>query len=476
LTQVEVVCEAEAVAVDTVHKIVKVAKDDEIYDEDYDKLIIASGAYPFVPKMEGTDLSGVFTVRTPEDAIAMRSYIEEHAVKKAVVCGAGFIGLEVAENLHARNIAVTIIDAAEQIMPNAFDEEMAAFAQRQLQVAGIKVLTSCAINKIIGDKWVQGVVSAKGNLDADLVVLAIGIRPATQFLTGSDIAMDRGAIVVNEYMETNVADVYAVGDCALVKNALTNKPQWAAMGSIANLTGRVVAQNCVGHKVKYLGCMGSGVAKLLANLHCGRTGLTEAQAKAEGYDVVSVVWVGDDKAHYYEDASTFVTKLIADRTSQRLLGLQVIGGHAVDKMVDIAVMGISAKFKLHDFDTLDFAYAPPFSTAIHPLVNACYVLENKIEGRLDSVTPWEFARGSCKDHHIIDVQPRPYIAGARWVDLAAVDKEMEGLNKDAKLLLVCTKGKRAYFLYNRLKALGYQNVKILEGGTFVNEMQLLADQ
>lgn len=472
LTQVEVVCKATATAVDFARKQVEVVKDGQKTYEDYDKLIIATGAYPFVPPMEGTSLAGVFCVRTPDDAIAIRKYIEEQGVRKAVVCGAGFIGLEVAENLHARGLEVSVIDAASQIMPNAFDEEMADYAKRKLKAAGIRVLTSTAIVKVLGEDKASGVETANGVLNAELVILAIGVRPATQFLQDSGIAMDRGTIVVNEYMETNIPDVYAVGDCAQVYNALTKMPQWSAMGSTANIAGRLAGQNCAGAKLAYGGCLGSGVAKLLPDLNCGRTGLTEAQAKAANIDVETIVCVVDDKAHYYEDASTFVIKMIAEKNSQKLLGIQVIGGHAVDKMVDIAVMGISANFQLHDFDTLDFAYAPPFSTAISPFVTACYILENKIEGKVATITPWQYAHGEAKGYEVIDVQPVPAIANAKWVDLSKVDGELPQVSKEDKILLVCAKGKRGYFLYNRLKAYGYENVKVLEGGAFVNQVKV----
>lgn len=473
LTGVEVVTEAEATGVNVEQKKVTVKdKNENTWEESYDKLIIATGAYPFVPNMEGTDLNGVFTVRTPDDAIDMRKYVEEEKVKRAVVCGAGFIGLEVAENLHSRGVEVTVIDAAPQIMPNAFDVEMADYAKRKLREAGIRVLTSTALSKITGEDKVNAVETANGVLSADLVVMAIGIRPATQFLENSGIEMDRGTIVVNEYMETNKEDIYAVGDCALVTNAMTGKRAWSAMGSTANIAGRLVAQTCAGNQKAYKGCLGTGVAKLLGNLNCGRTGLTEVQAQAEGIETVSVVCVTDDKAHYYEDASSFVTKLIANKETQELIGIQVFGSGAVDKMVDIAVVGINAGMKLHDFDTLDFAYAPPFSTAIHPFVTACYILENKMEGNFDTFTPLEYSKGLAKGYQVLDVQPQPAIPNAKWINLAQVNGPIDGLDQDAKLLLVCAKGKRGYFLYNRLKAFGYTNVKVLEGGAFVNQVKV----
>ena len=207
-------------------------------------------------------------------------------------------------------------------------------------------------------------------------------------------------------------------------------------------------------------------------MNAGRTGLTEQQAREAGYDAVSVTCVTDDKAHYYVDASSFVTKLIADRESHKLLGIQVLGAGAVDKMVDIAVTGISMGARIEDFDTLDFAYAPPFSTAIHPFVQACYILENKLSGEYESMTPAEYAEGKAKGYKVIDVSPAPSIPGAQWVNLSKVNGPLEGIGKEEKLLLVCARGKRGYFLQNRLKSFGYTNTRALEGGLTVNAVKV----
>ena len=243
------------------------------------------------------------------------------------------------------------------------------------------------------------------------------------------------------------------------------------MGSTANITGRCLARNLTGEDVVYGGCLGTGVVKLAGDLNAGRTGLTEAQAKEAGYDVITVTCVTDDKAHYYADASTFVTKLIADRNTHKLLGIQVLGAGAVDKMVDIAVTGIAMGAAVEDFDTLDFAYAPPFSTAIHPFVQACYILENKMAGAFETFTPAEYAMGKANGYRVIDAHPAAAIPGAKWIDLSKVTAPLDGIGTEEKLLLVCAKGKRGYFLQNRLKALGYTNTRVLEGGAFVNQVK-----
>ncbi|MDD7220559.1 MAG: 4Fe-4S binding protein, partial [Clostridia bacterium] len=247
--------------------------------------------------------------------------------------------------------------------------------------------------------------------------------------------------------------------------------KWSPMGSSANMEGRTLAQILNGKDKKYPGVLGTGVVKL-PGLSCGRTGLTEAQAKAAGYDVITALSVTDDKAHYYPDAAFFITKLVADKNTHKLLGAQILGPGAVDKMTDIAVMGISMNAKLEDFENVDFAYAPPFSTAIHPFVQAVYVLLNKIEGTLVSMTPAEFLQGKAEGYRIIDAGLKPSIHGADYVNLTDVKGEIPGIGKDEKLLLVCAKGKRAYFLQNRLRHFGYTNTVVLEGATFFNDVRV----
>ena len=439
---------------------------------EYDKLIIASGASPIIPNIDGVKLEGVFAVRTPDDAIAMRNYIEKNNCKKAVVVGAGFIGMEMAENLMAQNMSVTVVDMTRQILPNILDPEMAGYAARNLRKLGMKIMTGTTVSDIKGENSVTGVLTSSGELQADIVVLSIGVRPSTDFVANTGIEMIKGAIVVDEYQRSSIDDIYAAGDCAIVKNHITGKPQWSAMGSTANITARCLAKTLTGTTTPYGGCLGTGVVKLSQSLSAGRTGLSEEQAIQAGYDVETVVCVSDDKAHYYPDSSVFVTKLIADKNTEKLLGMQVIGGGAVDKMTDIAVVGISAELKVGDFDTMDLAYAPPFSTAIHPFVQACYVLQNKMSGALETFTPAEYLAGKAKGYRVIDVQPEAKIFGATWVNLGQVNGEIDGIGKDEKLLLVCTRGKRGYFLQNRLKHYGYTNTKVLEGGEFFNVVKV----
>ena len=473
LTGVEVRTGKAAVALDAQKKEVTV-RDVQTGNTEvcsYDRLVIAVGASPAELPIEGKDLDGVFRMRTPDDADGIRKFAEENNVKKAVVIGAGFIGLEAAENLKARGISVTVIDFASQILPNILDPEMAAYAKKHLLSEGIRVITGTAAEAVLGSGKVTGVKTTAGTLPCEMLIMAAGIRPNTEFLEGSGIEMFKGTILVDDQMKTNLEDVYAAGDCVMVTNRITGERQWSPMGSSANMEGRTLAQVIAGEQKKYPGVLGTGVVKL-PGLNIGRTGLTEEQARKAGYDVETVLVPTDDKAHYYPDASFFITKLVADRATRKLLGVQVFGPGAVDKMVDIAVMGINMGAVLEDYENADFAYAPPFSTAIHPFVQAVYVLMNKMDGKLVSMTPAEYAAGKAEGFTIVDAQPEPAIRGAFYVNLSQVNGEIEGLDKKEKILIVCARGRRAYFLQNRMRYYGYENTVVLEGATFFNDVKV----
>ena len=473
LTGVTVRTGKEAVALDAAKKEVKVR--DAVTGETeicpYDKLVIAVGASAAELPIPGRELEGVFKMRTPDDADRIRTYIETRGVKRAVVIGGGFIGLEAAENLKAKGVQTTVVDFAPQILPNILDPEMAAYVKRHLAAQGVRVITGTGAEAVLGEGQVTGVRTTAGTLPCELLIMAAGIRPNTGFLQDSGLEMVKGTILVDGQMKTNLEDVYAAGDCVMVTNRITGSRQWSPMGSSANLEGRTLAQVLAGAHKTYPGVLGTGVVKL-PGLNVGRTGLTEAQAKEAGFEVETVLVPTDDKAHYYPDASFFITKLIADKTTRKLLGVQVLGPGAVDKMVDIAVMGINMGAVLEDFENGDFAYAPPFSTAIHPFVQAVYVMMNKLDGQLVSMTPAEYAAGKADGYTVIDAGPAPSIRGAVYVDLTAVNGEIPGLPKDGKYLLVCARGKRAYFLQNWMRFYGYEHTVVLEGSTFFNEVKV----
>ena len=472
LTGVKVLTEVEAINVEPEAKKVTAVdlKTQETKEYTYDKLVIAVGASPVKPPIEGCDLENVFFMRTPEDAIRLRETIDAGGIKKAVVVGAGYIGLEIAENLKTLGVRPFVLDMAPQILAPGFDKEMADYAEGKLSESGIPVVTGVAVTAIEGNGKVEKVVTSKKAYKADLVVLSAGIRPNTAFLKDTGLEMFKGTILTNEYGETNLPDIYAAGDCGMVHNAITGKAAWSPMGSTANIAGRVIAQNMMGAKISYRGTLGTAVCKL-PGINVGRTGLTEVQAKEEGFDPISVVTIVDEKAHYYPGAGLLAVKMIADRKTERLLGVQVVGDGAVDKIVDIAVTGIMLKGTLTQLSDLDFAYAPPFSTAIHPFAHTLNVLKNKLQGKFETFTPAEYADGAAEGYRLIDVSIQPATEGAPYVELTDVNGLIDGFDPEEKLLLVCNKGKRAYLLQNRMKFYGYKNTKALEGGNFFSDVE-----
>lgn len=472
LTGVHVITETEAVRVNreeqTVEAIHIPSGEKKVYA--YDKLVIATGASPIKPPLEGTDLEGVYFMRTPQDAISLREKIETGLVKRAVVVGGGFIGLEVAENLASQGIRVSVIDMADHVLPG-FDPEIAEYVEDYLADQGIMTFTGTRLEGFEGEGKLAKVKTSRKAMKADIAVLSIGICANTGFLEDSGIElMQNRTVKVNEYMQTNDENIYAAGDCAMVTNRITGQAAWSPMGSSANMEGRLLAENIGGKKKAYRGVLGTAVCKL-PGLNAARTGLTMEQAKNAGYNPISVVTVVDDKAHYYPGAGFFIVKMIADRDSEKFLGIQILGKGAVDKMADIAVTALTMQATISELENMDLAYAPPFSTAIHPFVHTVNVLRNKLDGNFETVTPEEYENGDAEGYRLIDAAIQPSLKTAEFVDLTKVTGPVEGLDKEEKLLLVCTKGKRAYMLQNRLKHFGYTNTKVLEGGTTFNKVE-----
>lgn len=471
ITDVDVLIKHEAIDIDSQNKIVKVKvlETGEIKDFEYDSLVIATGASPFVPPIEGKDLKGVYTLRRVEDALDIRELVDGGNVKNAVVIGGGFIGLETAENLFERGINVSLVELAPHILPG-FDEEIALYAQNYMIEKGVNIYTSEKAVAIKGEGKVEKVITDKRELDADLVIMSVGVRPNVDIAKKLGVEIGTtGAIKVNEYMETNIQDVYAVGDCAEITNLITGKPAWYPMGSTANKMGRVAGININGEDKKdsLKGVLGTTVVKLF-DLNAAKTGLSEKAAKKEGYDVISVIVPGNDKAHYYPGYRMIITKLIADKATHKVLGAQVIGEGVVDKPIDIIATAITLGAKVEDLEKLDLAYAPPFSMAMSTTIVAANVLLNKMKGKVETISPVEL-KERLDEVVVLDVRDEAShmissIPGSVNIFSEELYMRADELDKDKETVLVCKVGKNAYLSYLDLKKMGFKNVKILEGG------------
>ncbi|HHY92909.1 MAG TPA: FAD-dependent oxidoreductase [Firmicutes bacterium] len=474
---IDVLPEHEALKVDTAAKTVTVLdkKTGETKLFPYDKLIFATGAVPFVPPVPGIDLPQVYTVREVVDADAIRERLDKGLVHQAVVVGGGFIGLEVAENLVQRGVKTTLVELLDQVLPG-FDAELAILVQRHLEEHGLTVITGDKITSFVADESgnLKAAVTPTQEIPCDLAVWATGVRPNTKLAVEAGVELGpTKAIKVNEHMETNIPDVYAVGDCAENVQLVTGKPAWMPMGSTANKMGRVAALNLNGadQKDALRGVLGTTVVKLF-DMKAGKTGLSEFLARKEGFDVETVIIAAHDHAHYYPGNHLILVKLIADKATHRVLGGQVVGEGVIDKPVDVLATAITLGAKVEDLAKLDLAYAPPFSTAMPPVVTAANVLLDKLAGAFVGIKAPELkARLDAGDPDLVVVDVRKdeevflgKIPGAKHIVLDELDERAGEIDRSKEVVLVCKVGLRGYLAALKLKAQGFERLTVLEGG------------
>jgi NADPH-dependent 2,4-dienoyl-CoA reductase/sulfur reductase-like enzyme/rhodanese-related sulfurtransferase len=439
----------------------------------YDKLVIATGASPIKPPLENISLKNIFTLRSVADAFEIRDLVDAGKVRKAVVVGGGFIGLEVAENLKRRGVEVTLIELAPHILP-PFDEEIALLAQVHMKESGINIITG---EKVLGFDGKDGLVtivkSTAGNFEADMVILSIGVRPNVKVAIDAGIELGTtGAIKVDKYMQTNNKDVFAAGDCAENINLITNQPAWYPMGSTSNKTGRIAGNNLVnGDKMDYLdGVLGTTIVKLF-DINAAKTGLSERDAVKVGLNIETMIVPATDKAHYYPGNKPIITKLIVEKESHKILGAQIIGSGVVDKPIDIIATAMTLGAKVEDLTRLDLAYAPPFSMAMSSTIMAANVMLNKLNKKLETITSLELQEKLKNNQvNIVDVREEEEcfisaIPNSLNIPMNEVEERSNEIDKSKEtVMLVCKVGKRAFLAYLKLKQQGFKNIKVLEGG------------
>ncbi len=468
---VEVITETEAVVIDRLNKKVELKTSGNVKNSflEYDKLILATGSSPVIPPLEGCHLPGIITVKSIEDAVILK----EQAIsgKRACVIGAGLIGLETVEALSMRGMQVTVVELQKQIMPGVLDEEMATLLEQHIQERGAEVVTSCCVSGFSGDGRVETVITDHGNLTADLVVLAIGARPNVDLARNAGLAIgETGAIAVDEFLRTSDSHIFACGDCCETTNLVTGSKIYAPLGSTANKQGRVAGINASGGEDTFAGVLGTAILKVF-NFNAGKTGLTETAARAAGYDVETVLSPAPDRAHFYPEAKPIALKLVADKKTGRLLGLQAVGPGAVDKRIDAAATAINFRATADQISHLDLAYAPPFSAAMDNLIVAADILKNKLNGHAKGVSPSEVKRmmEEGDDFILLDVRSPAEnavvrIAGAKLVPLGALRDKLESLPKDKEIVAFCKISLRGYEAQKILNAAGFNNVRFMDGG------------
>ena len=441
----------------------------------YDNLVLATGGLPIPLPVEGTDLSNVFRLWQPEDALAMRDLVFKRNLKKAVIIGGGLIGIEMTEAFKKRGLDVTVVEMMPQILPGLLDEEVAASLTRYIRSQGVEILLKNRVTQIVGDD--QGnairVTTHEAEIPADIVVIAIGVRPNSKLAQDSGLEIGKfGDIVVNDYLQTSDPDIYAGGDCVQNIHMITGKPVYAPMGSTANKHGRVIANNMMGYQEKFRGVLGTSVVKVF-DFNVGKTGITEAQAREAGFDVLTTLAPSTDTPHYYPTHKLLLLKLAADRKTRKILGLQAVGLGETAKRIDIVATALSFGATIDDLPAIDLGYAPPYSTAIDISAHAANILRNKIDGIAKAITPMELKAMADNGEDFIwldvrspDEYKRKHIEDPRikLIPLGMLRQRINELRKDRKVVTLCKAGLRAYEAQTILKGAGLKDVQFMDGG------------
>lgn len=363
----------------------------EVFQEFYDKLLLAPGARPTQPALPGVGLDRLFTLRTVEDTLRIRRFVDTQHPKSVVLAGGGFIGLELAENLRERGLDVTIVQRPKQLM-TPFDADMAALIHREVRAHGVRLALGHTVEGFAeSEGGVQVLLKDEQPLQADMVILAIGVTPDSRLAAEAGLELGlKGSILVNDRMQTSDPDIYAVGDAVQVNHFVTGQPALIALAGPANKQGRIAADNMAGGDSRYKGSQGSSVLKIF-DLTAAATGLNETAARRAGLDVEAVVLSPMNHAGYYPGGRVMTMKVLFERRTGKLLGAQIVGYDGVDKRIDVLATAIRAGMTAADLTELDLAYAPPYSSAKDPVNMAGYMMENLLTGkvkqfRLDELT------------------------------------------------------------------------------------------
>ena len=445
----------------------------ETREHPYDALVLATGASPIVPRIEGVDLEGVHRLYNPHHAQAIKDALDAGARRVAIV-GGGLIGLETCGAFAARGCQVTILEMMNQLVPNLLDLEMSLLLENYLASKGVRVVKSSPVSKIVGKQGrAIAVETADGRkVETDLVIVAIGVRPNVELARETGLAIGpTGAIAVDEHLRTSDSTIYAGGDCAECTNTVTGEKVYTPLGSTANKHGRVIADNICGLETAFPGVAGTAVFKVL-DWHCGATGITERKAGQLGIDAVTALCPRHDISEYIPGAKQTIIKLVADRKTCRLLGCQVVGEGDGVKRIDVAATAIKFGSNIKGLADLDLGYAPSYSTAIDALAHAANVLRNKVQGNAHGVGPLELKEmlDGGRDFVLLDVrslvehQARTFRAPRTVnIPLDELRSRHAELPRDKPIIVFCVTSVRAYIAERTLRGLDFQDVRFLEG-------------
>jgi len=445
---------------------------DEVRRLPYDRLIIATGAEPIELPIPGTDLDNVLQLKRVEDADRLRAEMIDGTCSCVAIIGGGLIGMEMTEAFTECGSTVSVIEMLPHLLP-MLDAEMSALIEKHMREVGVKVLTSTRVERVEGDGNGQAakVVTTSGTVAAQLVLQSVGIRPNVELAHHAGLLIGpSGGIHVNEYMQTSDPHIYAAGDCAEKTCFIRGTACFLPLGSVANKEGRVAGSNAVGHVERFPGVAGTAALKIF-DWNVGRAGLSVTQADGLGIPVVSATVSAPDKPHYYPGTKPIVLKLVAEKSTRRLIGIQGVGEGEVIKRVDVAVTAMTAGLTIDEVANLDLAYAPPYSEALDVITHAANTLRNKLDGLLSGVTSVELHERleAGEDITLIDVRnPEEHgaaaIPGSMLIPLGTLRSRAAEVPHEGSVVLYCETSLRAWEACTILSDRGHDNLEILDGG------------
>lgn len=463
----------EVTAIDAEKKQVTVhnVQTGEDYTESYDELILSPGAAPMVPKMDGVDDPRVFTLRNIPDTVKIRDYVEEEFPESAVVVGGGYIGVEMAENLKKAGLKVTIVELADHVIA-PLDGDMAAEVHRYLRDQGVELMLGKAVQSMEDKGGKLTLHLSEGEIETDMVILSVGVRPDTALAQSARLELNpKGAIVVNEHMQTSKEHIYAVGDAIEIVDFVTGKKGYVPLAGPANKQGRIAADNICGIKSSYKNTLGSSVLKIF-DMTVAMTGVNERTAQAAGLDYDKVYTYSQSHASYYPGGHGISIKTLYEKGTGKILGAQLVGYDGVDKRCDVIATAIRAGMTAYDLTELELCYAPPFGSAKDPVNFVGYMIENTLTGKVKNFF-WNDVEKLPRDGSVtlLDVRTPSerevgHIPGFIHIPLDELRQRAGELPQDKPVYIHCHSGLRSYLACRMLTGLGYDCYNLSGGWRF----------
>ena len=456
----------EAVKIDPEENTITIKnlQNEESYTEKYDNLILSPGAEPIIPNIKGIESANVFTLRNIPDTLKIKNYIDTEKPESAVVIGGGYIGVEMAENLAKAGLDVSIVELADHLIA-PLDFDMAADVHRYIKEKGIKLFLNNGVTAIEHNR----ILLQKGEINADMVIMSVGVRPETAIAKACGIETNsRGSIIVDSKMHTNIPNIYAVGDAVEIKNFITNAPSFIPLAGPANKQGRIAADNIAGYESEYTGTQGSAVLKLFY-MTVATTGLNEKSAQENKIDYDKAYIYSSSHASYYPNGNMMSIKALWDKKSLKIIGAQITGFDGVDKRMDVIASAIRFGGKITDLTQLELCYAPPFSSAKDPVNMLGFTAENIISGKIKQFF-WNEVEALPRDNSVtlLDVRTvtefkRGKINGFINIPLDSLRARIDEIPKDKPVYVHCHSGLRSYIACRILQGNGYDCYNLAGG-------------